>query len=161
MLNFLHILLALIPTRPNEEKVSLPEVRKQALMVRRTRRRSGTAMLVRVDPLPVPRITRRDYYNAFRGASAGCHLAIEGDQDLQVFAGCAKRVPAYYIDGRDSGSCWFTRERNSFARRDIDGQRVARTGRGPKRAARWVDLETYFGSTTIIGSWKRSKGLWR
>ena len=157
MLNFLHIILALIPTRPNENEISLPEVWKQALMVRRTRRRSGTAVPVRADSLSVPRVGRRDYYTALRSASAGCHPAIEGDQDLQVPACGTKRSPAYYTDGRDSEAGWIERKRNSITCRHIDGQGIARTGRGPKRAARWVDLETHFGSTTIIGSFKRSK----
>ena len=128
MLNLLHTLLALIPTRPNENEISLPEVWKQALMVRRRRRCSGAEVPVWADTLSVPRSGRRDYYNALRSASAGCNPAIEGDQDLQVLACGTKRPPKYYTDGRDCGAGWIERKRNSIACRHIDGQGIARAG---------------------------------
>ena len=140
------------PTKSFHEKISLPEVRSETQLVRTGRRRSDPKMSVRAYALSLQRIGGRNYRDALRCACAGCDVTSRRDQDTQVPSSREKRASAYNSYGRHCEQNWIKGQRNGIVSRDIDGQRIARTGRGKKRAVRWVDLETHLDSTDTIES---------
>ena len=123
MVDFIRKLTAVIPTRPNE-KVYLPKVRKQALMVRRRRRRSHTTVFVWVNSLFVSGNRRGCYGAALRRASAGCDHTFARYKDLQVSACCKERAPCYNSHRGDSGGSWITGEGNGIVSSNLDGSRA-------------------------------------
>ena len=134
------------------EKISLPQVRCQAQLVRAGWRRSDSTLSMRTDELSVQRARGRCYRDALRSAGTRCHLASGRDQDTQVSSRSTKRVPTKYTYWGHRESNWIAGQGNGIASRNFDGQRTARKGRGETRVTRGQCLEADAGSSTTFES---------
>ncbi len=156
MLDFAMQLSALIPTRPNDNAISMPQVRRVFLVRERWRGFNSTLSLWTA-PVPVSGTGGRHYCDVLRGAGARYNVTGERDENTQVSHSGSQRLPGDNQDRGDSEANWIKRERNGVSRSHIDGQGVARTGRGPKRAVRWVDLAIDSCGSKTIRNRQRSR----
>jgi hypothetical protein len=146
-------LMTLIPTkRIHEEEISVPQMRGCPQLVRTGRRGPDSTMPVRAYALSLQGARGRYYRDALRSACARCIPARRGHQDSKMPDGSSQSPPPAHTHRRDRGENWIKGKGNGIARCDIDGQRIARTGRGEKRIVRGVDLEAYLNSTNTIES---------
>lgn len=144
------------PTR-SHEKVSLPEMREQTQLVRSRGGRPDSKVSLRSYALSLSRVRGRHYRDAIRCACSGYNTTCGGHEDSQMPDGSSQPLSEKHTYWGDCGENWIKRKRNGIACRDADGQRVARTGRGEKRAVRWVDMEVDSNGSNIIESRQRSR----
>ena len=140
------------PTKSFHEKISLPQMRVCTQLVRAGRRRPDPKMSMWSYALFISGVRGRYYRDALRCACSRCDSSCERDEDTEVSYGSQEFASTYDTDGGHSQQNWIKGKRNGITRCDIDGQRIARTSRGEKRVARWVDLETHGSSSKTIES---------
>lgn len=132
-------IMALIPTRLYDNKISMPQVRR-SLVVSKRRHRFNSKVPLWFESIPVSRAGRRNYHRVLRRAGTRGNPPIEGNENLQVSACSTQHIPANNKDWRDSGSSWIKGKRNSISSRNINGPRATRARKCAKRASRRVDL---------------------
>ena len=133
--------IALIPTRLHDNKISMPQVRR-SLVVQKRRQRSHTTLPLWTAPIPVSRTTGRNYDSVLRGAGSRCDSTIEGNQDLQVPAGSEKRLPGRNYDWGHSVTNWIAGQGNGIASRHTDGQGTAGACECKEGSSRRLNLAT-------------------
>ncbi len=129
-------------------------------MVRERWQRFNSTLSLRTTPVPVSGTGGWHYCNVFRGAGARYNVTGERDENTQVSHSGSQRSSGDNQDRGDSEANWIERERNGISRSHIDGQGVARTSRGPKRAVRWVDLAIDSCGSKAIRNRQRSRYVW-
>lgn len=146
MLHSRLILLELLPTRSNDHKISLPQMRR-AFMVRERWQRLTTKMSLWSASLPVSGAAGRRYRDALRSAGSRCLPPEDRHEDLPLSGSSKERISTDNQDRVNSGGNWIERKGNGIASCDLDGQRTIRASRRKKRFARWIDLAINRNST--------------
>lgn len=149
MLDFGMQLLALTPTRPNDNTIPMPQVRR-IFLVRKRRQGFNPTLSLRAVSIPVSRVGGRNYRDVLRGAGTRYYVTSGGDKNTQMSHSGSQCLSGDNQNRGDSGTNWIERERNGLTGGHVDGPGAFRASGCKERASRWVDLAVdCYGSKTF------------